>query len=152
MITAIYAGLAAVAGMCIALQAPANSKLRAHLGDPVLAGFGSVCGTFLSAVAITVTYVLIARPVIPAWEVFRGTPWWTWIGGPLGALFVLAGAVLARELGAAVFFSFVIGGQLLSSLIVDHFALMGLPEQTLTPGRAVGAVLVVAGVVCIKYL
>ena len=28
----------------------------------------------------------------------RSTPWWNWIGGPLGALIVLAGAVLTGRL------------------------------------------------------
>jgi transporter family-2 protein len=37
-------------------------------------------------------------------------------------------------------------------MVLDHFALMGLPEQAITPGRVLGALLVVAGVVCIKYL
>jgi bacterial/archaeal transporter family-2 protein len=46
----------------------------------------------------------------------------------------------------------VVGGQLVCSVVLDHYALMGLPEQPITPGRVAGVVLVVAGVVCIKYL
>ncbi len=82
----------------------------------------------------------------------RDTQWWNWIGGPLGALIVLAGASLTSRLGAALFISLVVGGQLLCSLLLDHYALMGLKEQPVTPGRLLGAALVVAGVLCIKYL
>ena len=89
---------------------------------------------------------------MPSAEALRQTPWWNWIGGPLGALIVLAGATLVAELGAALFIASVVAGQLLCSLFLDHFALLGLPEQALTPGRVLGAVLVVAGVVCVKYL
>ena len=39
---------------------------------------------------------------------------------------VLAGAALTRELGAALFISLVVGGQVLCSLALDHFGLMGL--------------------------
>jgi transporter family-2 protein len=38
------------------------------------------------------------------------------------------------------------------SLLLDHFGLMGLKETPLTPGRVLGALLVVAGVLCVKYL
>jgi transporter family-2 protein len=89
---------------------------------------------------------------VPSAAAVRDTPWWNWIGGPLGALIVLAGAALAPRLGAALFIALVVAGQLICSLALDHFALMGLPEQVLTPGRVFGAVLVVAGVLCVKYL
>jgi transporter family-2 protein len=85
-------------------------------------------------------------------EAIRGTQWWNWTGGPLGAMIVLAGAALTNRLGAAAFIALVVGGQLVCSMLLDHFALMGLDEKAVTPGRAFGAVLVVAGVVCIKYL
>jgi transporter family-2 protein len=96
--------------------------------------------------------MLLLRPAPPSYSVLRETQWWNWIGGPLGALIVLAGAALTRELGAALFIALVVGGQLLCSLILDHYALLGLTEQPVTPGRLLGAALVVAGVLCIKYL
>ena len=88
----------------------------------------------------------------PSAAQFRQTEWWNWVGGPLGALIVLAGAALVSELGAALFIALVVGGQLLCSLLLDHYALLGLKEQPITPGRVLGAALVVAGVVCIKYV
>jgi transporter family-2 protein len=36
--------------------------------------------------------------------------------------------------------------------LLDHFALLGLNEQPVTAGRLLGAALVVAGVLCIKFL
>ncbi len=149
MHTTIFALLAAGAGACIALQASANGKFRQNLGDnPLFAAFFSICGTILFAVVA----MLILRPQVPSVAVLRETPWWNWIGGPLGALIVLAGAALAPRLGAALFISLVVGGQLFCSLVLDHFGLMGLEEQLLTPGRVLGAALVVAGVLCVKYL
>ncbi len=149
MHTTIFALLAVGAGTCIALQASANGKFRQNLGDnPLFAAFFSICGTILTASVA----MLILRPQVPDMATLRETPWWNWIGGPLGALIVLAGASLTRELGAALFISLVVGGQLLCSLLLDHFGLMGLQEQPITLGRALGAALVVAGVLCVKYL
>lgn len=147
MIQAIYALLAAGAGCCIAMQAAANSRFREQLNQPLYAAFFSICGTFLIALVV----MAALRPPAPAAESFRQTEWWNWIGGPLGALIVLAGAALAGKLGAAVFIAFVVGGQLLSSLVLDHFALLGLQAQPITPGKLLGALLVVAGMCCIKF-
>ena len=143
-----YILLAAGAGACIALQASANGNFRKNIDSPFYATFFSICGTILTAGAA----MMLLRPAAPTAEALRQTPWWNWIGGPLGALIVLAGATLVSELGAALFIASVVAGQLLCSLFLDHFALLGLPEQALTPGRILGAVLVVAGVVCVKYL
>jgi transporter family-2 protein len=148
MHTTIFALLAVGAGACIALQASANGKFRENLKSPEWAAFFSICGTFATAIIA----MLILRPTAPSAATLRETQWWNWIGGPLGALIVLAGAALTRELGAALFIALVVGGQLLCSLVLDHFALLGLKEQPVTPGRLLGAALVVAGVLCIKYL
>ena len=147
----IFPLLAAGAGMCIAVQAVANTRLRHNLDTPdnsLYAAYFSICGTIASATAA----MLLLRPAAPTWESLRQTQWWNWIGGPLGVLFVLAGAALVREIGAAAFIVLVVGGQLLISLLMDHFALMGLAEQPISWGRVLGAFLVVVGVVCIKML
>jgi transporter family-2 protein len=144
----IFSLLAAGAGCCIAMQASANGKFRQNIDNPLWASYFSICGTILTATIA----MLIMRPPVPSAATLRETQWWNWIGGPLGALIVLAGATLAREFGAAFFIALVVGGQLLCSLVLDHFALLGLNEQPVTWGRALGALLVVAGVLCIKYL
>ena len=149
MQTTIFALLAVGAGACIALQASANGSFRKNLGDnPLFAACLSILGTVLTAAAA----MLVFRPPVPSMAALRETPWWNWIGGPLGALIVLAGAALTARLGAALFIALVVGGQLLCSLALDHFALVGLNEQPVTAGRLLGAALVVAGVLCIKFL
>jgi transporter family-2 protein len=140
--------LAIAAGGCIAVQAAANGSLRTHLADARYAAFFSICGTILTAVVA----MLVLRPTPPAVAAIRGTPWWTWVGGPLGAIFVLAGAALAPRLGAAAFISAVVAGQLICSLALDHFGLMNVPQQPLTAARLLGAALVFAGVLLVKYV
>jgi transporter family-2 protein len=139
--------LASAAGACIALQAAANGSLRTNLGDPRYATFFSICGTIVTAVVV----MLALRPAFPSAAAMRAAPWWNWIGGPLGALIVLAGAALTPKLGSAAFIAAVVAGQLVCSLALDHFGLMNLPQQQLTLGRFAGAALVFAGVVLVKY-
>jgi transporter family-2 protein len=137
--------LASLAGACIALQAAANGSLRTHLGDPRYATFFSICGT----IATAVVFMLVIRPALPSAAAFRSAPWWNWIGGPLGTVVVLAGAALAPKLGSAAFIAAVVGGQLVCSLILDHYGLMNLPQHGVSLGRLLGAVMVFVGVLLV---
>ncbi len=140
--------LAAGAGVAIAMQAAANSRLGRTLGEPLWATYFSILGTFGCATLV----MAVLRPEIPSLTTLRGTVWWNWSGGLLGGLVVLSGTFLVPWLGAARFIAFVVAGQLAASLVLDHYALMGLKEQTISAGKVIGAVMIVAGVVCIKYL
>ena len=145
--TLLYALLAAGAGGCLALQATVNSRFRTNLDSPLAATYLSICGTIVFATVA----MAILRPPLPTAEALRSTQWWNWIGGPLGTLIVLAGAYLTRSLGAAAFLSLMIAGQLVLSVALDHYGAFGLDPKAITPRRLLGALLVVAGVVCIKW-
>jgi bacterial/archaeal transporter family-2 protein len=143
----IWILLASMAGAGISLQAAANSSLRANVGDARYAAFLSICGTFVVALLA----MLLIRPGIPSLAVHRATPWWNWIGGPLGATFVLAGAALTSRLGTAAFIAAVVGGQLICSLVLDSFGLMNVPLQPLSIGKVAGAAMVFGGVLLVRY-
>ena len=70
---------------------------------------------------------------------------------PRTRMVVLAGAALTPRLGAAAFISAFVGGQLISSLALDHFGLMNVPQQSLSASRLLGAVMVFAGVLLVRY-
>ena len=144
----LWITLAALAGGCLAMQGSANSALKSVVGDPRTAAFLSICGTFATAVV----FLLMTRQPMPSVAAVRGAAWWNWLGGPLGACVVLAGAALTQRLGSAAYIAAIVGGQLIFSLALDHYGLMNLPQQTLTPGRLLGAAMVFAGVLCVKYL
>jgi len=139
--------LAALAGACIALQAAANGSFRLNLNDPRYAAFFSICGTFVTAIFA----MLALHPKLPALDLIRAAPWWNWIGGPLGAVIVLAGAALTPRLGAAAFISSVVAGQLLCSLVLDSFGLLGIPQQPLSLGRVFGIAMIFGGVLLVRY-
>jgi len=139
--------LAAAAGGCIALQAAANGGLKQQLGDGRYAAFFSICGT----IATAAFFMLALRPAPPPPAALRAAPWWNWIGGPLGAVIVLAGATLTPRIGAAAFITAVVGGQVICSLLLDHFGLMHVPQQGLTASRLLGGGLVFAGVMLVRY-
>ncbi len=77
-------------------------------------------------------------------------PWWVWIGGFFGAFFVTAATILVPRIGATMLLSASIAGQMIVSLILDHYGLLGLPQRPVSLWRTLGVVLVVLGVVVIR--
>jgi transporter family-2 protein len=127
-------------------QAGINAELADWLNSPVRAAFVSFAGgTLLLAVAAA----LVLRPV-PSAGRLGDAPWWVWLGGALGAFYVLGSIVSAPKLGAATLIALVVAGQALASLIVDNFGWVGFEPKHISAGRLVGLALVGAGVVCVR--
>jgi transporter family-2 protein len=142
----LYLAVVVFAGALIATQAGINSQLARATGHPVFAATIS----FLVGSAALVLCSIAARGAWTGGAPLAAAPWWVWTGGLLGAVFVVTTAWLAPILGAATLVSVAIAGQITFALVLDHYGLVGFPQRAMSPGRAVGAVLLVAGVVLIR--
>lgn len=138
--------LAFLAGVGLAAQIPLNVQLRQGVGHPTLSAFIS----FSLGALVLGLYVLATRVPWPAAATLAQVPWWAWLGGTLGALYVSATIVLGPKLGAGLFVVLVIAGQLAAALTIDHFGWLGAAPQPLNPWRVAGAALAVLGVVLIQ--
>ncbi len=139
--------LALVAGAFLPLQAGINSQLRIYTGSPVIAALIS----FLVGTLVLLAIAIALRMEWPALAGFARAPWWVWTGGALGAFFVYLAIVLADTLGAAVLVSFIIAGQMLASIILDHYGWAGFSRHPINPTRILGALLLFSGVLLIRY-
>lgn len=133
-------------GALLAGQVGVNASLGKHLGQPVLAALAS----FSIGTLALLLYALVLRLPWPAPSSVTGFPWWVWLGGLMGAVYVTASVILAPRLGVAVFTALVVAGQLVAALVMDHYGWLGIEELPVTPGRLVGAALLAAGVVLMK--
>lgn len=79
-------------------------------------------------------------------------PWWAWIGGVLGACYVLAVIFLAQKLGAAVFTGLSVTAAIVTSVALDHFVWVGFEQQTAGLGRIVGCALMIGGLVLVSLV
>lgn len=59
--------------------------------------------------------------------------------------------MLLPKLGASGFIALALAGQMLASLLLDHFGLFGLVERQLTTPRVLGALLLMGGVALIQF-
>ena len=134
-----------LAGGATALQAPTNARLMTAVGSPVNAAFVSFA---VGTVALGLMAVLFqTRPDMVA---ARSLPWYAWIGGLYGAVFVIAATWGVPRLGVALTITLMVAGQLLISLILDHFGAFGAPQQPINLGRLAGVALVIGGVLMVR--
>lgn len=137
--------LVMLAGGATALQAPTNARLAGAVASPVNAAFVSfLVGTAaLGLLALT----LQTRPDAAA---MKALPWWVWIGGLYGAIFVVTAAWSVPRLGVAMTVILMVAGQILISVVLDHFGALGVPKQPLNLTRLLGVLLVFGGVLLVR--
>lgn len=138
--------MAIAAGAVIPLQVGVNTQLSHWVNDPVRAAFVSfVVGT----IALLILAIAVRKP-LPSLARLADIPWWAWTGGLIGAFYVAASIVIGPKLGAAAFIAAIVAGQAIGSVAIDQYGWVGFREHHLSLGRAVGMVLVVAGVALVR--
>jgi bacterial/archaeal transporter family-2 protein len=142
----VFLLLALAAGVLLPVQAGLNAQLRTALGSPIAAAFVS----FLVGTAALAAATLLFRVSFPFGRAWAVTHPVQWSGGIIGAVYVLAAVVLAPKLGAGTLVAAVVAGQMVTSLVLDHYGLIGFPVHVLSPLRLTGAVLVIVGVILIQ--
>jgi bacterial/archaeal transporter family-2 protein len=144
--TYLYLLIALLAGAAMPTQAGTNNKMAAVIGSPILAAFISF---FVGTIALF-AYALLSGETLSAIADAKNAPPIAWIGGLLGAFFVAAAVTLVPRLGVAMTFSLIIAGQMIVTLIIDHFGLLGVPVKEISFARVGGILLITAGVVLIR--
>jgi len=141
----IPAILVLIAGALTAAQPPTNAVLARESGSVLFAAFLS----FAVGTLVLIALLAALRPAV-ALPPLRGVPWWAWAGGLYGAFFVAVGAFAAPRLGIASMVTIGVAGSMVGALVIDHFGAFGLARAPISPGRVVGILLVLAGVVLVR--
>jgi transporter family-2 protein len=134
------------AGVALVVMQALNAGLGAQLGSALWAGLINYA---VSAVTIGVVLIAVREPWSLA-AMSRVSPQF-WFGGVFGTVYVLASIFLLRRLGAATLIALLVCGQMLGSLLVDHFGLFGVKQNPIDTLRLVGAGLLVGGVLLIRH-
>lgn len=138
--------LALGAGFGLPTQAGINGQLAAVVRSPVTAALISFA---VGTASLLVFFVLLRLP-LPAGAALSAQPWWIYSGGLIGAFFVAVIAWIAPQLGATTMLALILAGQLIASVLYDHFGLLGFSVHPLSFGRLAGIGLLVAGVLLIR--
>lgn len=139
--------LAAIAGAVVPFQSAINANLGRGLGHPLWATMASL----LVSILVLLPVMLAMRLPLPSLAFISKAPLWMWAGGAFGVCFISLALVLLPKLGASGFMALALAGQVVASLVLDHFGMFGLVERQMTVSRGFGALLLVAGVVLIQF-
>ena len=139
--------IAVLAGAGLAFQAVINTRLSVALGSSLWAAAVQV----LVGLVLLAIWLGVARQPLPSFAGASRLPWWIWTGGLLGTAYVVTVIVVTRPLGAALMVASVIVGQTFASLIIDHYGWFGVAVHRISTLRVVGALLVVLGVVLVRW-
>ncbi len=144
----VLLGLAA--GSALPLQGAVNAQLRADLDAPVTVGAFSFAVATATMALVLLGALALRRVPRPRLAPLRGLPWWGWLGGFVGATYVVAVFLLIPRIGAEAAIGLTVAGQQLASLLVDQFGLLRLPRRVLTRARLAGVALLLAGVALVQ--
>lgn len=129
------------AGLVVPFQAIINSKLSSEVGHPLIAALISFGGGFL-----TFLLIMIFGPVkFPSIQQLTSFSPLLLSGGLIGSCFVFAAIVGVPKLGTTAWISLIIAGQLLMSLVLDHYGVLGLPVKPINLYRTFGVLLLFGG-------
>lgn len=130
----LFVVYALAAGILVGLSRQLNGRLALST-SPLVASFWNhaVGFVFLTALGLVLGNLLLPGA--------SSTPWWAYLGGPVGVIFVASGSWLIARIGAVNTALLVIGGQMVSGVLLD--LLRGAPLTIWA--SALGVVLILGG-------
>ena len=143
---AVLIGL--IAGIASTVQASINTEARRFFRSPfITAGINFSVAWLLLAAFIIITE---HRFFIPVREITQNPPW-IWLGGVCAIIIVTLNIVCVPKLGAAGNVMILNFGQIVTGLVIDHFALFGADKVSMSFTRLAGAILVMAGMILVTH-
>jgi transporter family-2 protein len=134
-----------IAGVGIAWQQAVNGHVRVVSGSAMVAGLVNFAmGTAVLLLAFAVSVTLRGFP-----DHLPREPWWLYVGGPLGIVFIAVGAAVVRYTGVLLLGLGMIAGQVSGALLLDWIAPgdAGQPGWNTILGAALTLVAVAVAVV-----
>jgi transporter family-2 protein len=138
-----FAIWAFVAGGLIPVMGIINAGLARGVGGPVPATVVLFATGLLAALSLA----LATQARIPSLATLGTLPVYQYTGGLIVSFYVVSITFLAPRFGIGNAILFAVSAQLVTAAAIDHYAFLGAALRPLTPIRAVGLVIVIAGVV-----
>ncbi len=140
--------LGIVAGIATPTQTSVNGRLREKIGSAYLTSVVSFAGAMLIMLVIVVAGGEITS--VPFHKAVSA-PFWIWGGGFCGAAIVMLNIICLPKLGSAKTVMYLSFGQIMTSLLIDHFGFFRVPIIEITLVRVIGAFIVLVGVIIMSY-
>jgi len=134
-------------GALLPVQAVLNTKLGKQTGGPLIS---STLSFLVGLIGLLIINLVVNYSAVSNMKLLSVSPWYLWIGGLLGAIYVTCVIFVNQQQGVALTFALVVAGQIFISLLIDHFGLLGSFVRPITIPKIIGALLIIAGLVLVK--
>jgi len=129
-------------GVMLTIQTALNTQMRMYLHSPLQpALFSFLIGTIVLAVM-----VMLQSAPKPQLHELAQIPWYLWLGGLIGVYAISMSIYTAPKMGFLILSGLVIFGQLLMSMLLDHFGWLGVEKNPINWQRLLGAIVIFIGV------
>lgn len=141
--------LALLSGFCLAIQPAVNG----HLGIGISSGIQAALISFLIGTILLIAINVILKQMTSVKMAFqKKAPWWFYMGGFLGALYVFFALVITPEIGTGAFVIFVLIGQMIVSLLIDNYGLLRSRVRKVSMIQIIGLIVMLIGVGIVKLI
>ena len=142
----ILTTLAFFLGGLLPIQVGINAELAKYINSPILAALVS----FLVGGVCLILGALMFKAPLPTLIQVTSIPTWLWGGGMIGAAVVLGSIMAGPKIGALALVSLLLAGQLVVSILIDHYGWLGFPIQKMNIQRFLGVLLLVGGFLLVR--
>ncbi len=141
-----YTVLVVCIGCFLAIQGSINTQLTTYLKHPIQ---GALVNFVVGATTL-LALNFIFRTQMPDWAHLKTAPWYLFVGGLMGALFVSSVIFFIPKIGVTTVLAASIAGQLIAASIIDHFGFFGLSAHPVSISRILGILLMLVGIFLIQ--
>lgn len=136
-----------LAGALVAIQTSFFALINKGLKNPLL----SLSAIFCIAAVFVVIGFFLHPSALPDKQTINHIPWYAWLGGILGVVYVTCVMLLTPKMGIAIVTAISVLGQLIASMLIDHFGLFSTTPQPISIGKLLGVAVMTAGVILMKF-
>jgi transporter family-2 protein len=134
-------------GALLPVQAILNTKLGKQTGGPLIS---SLLSFLVGLIGLFIINLVTNYTALSNMKLLSVSPWYVWIGGLLGAVYVSCVIFVNQQQGVALTFALAVAGQIFMSLFIDHFGLLGAYVRPVSLPKVIGSLLIIAGLILIK--
>ena len=134
-------GLAFFAGTWVGVQRALNGRINSHSNK----SFATSWLNFITGTSFLL-FLLLLRSLFTDHSIlnFQTAPWWMFLGGSIGVIYIALSSHIVQHLGVLEFTLFSVGGMLIGSLVIDLIFPMQVAQISLH--LLVGTLIVYLGI------
>jgi len=137
---------ALVIGGFLSIQGSINAHLSSFLKHPLQASLTN----FLVGTVILILLNVILKTSMPSFAEMKAVPWYLFLGGVIGAMFVTSVVLLIPRIGVTTMLAASIAGQLIVAAVIDHFGFFNVAVHPISLSRVAGIIMLILGILLIQ--